>query len=273
MHAFFDQSDDPDIKEIATLVKTADDLSNNCFMFLHGGERFFEIHLLNGDNEDASILNMATMRSAQKKATRTYHSTLGALHDKLKDPEVNRKFSDYVRNGVDGATGLVKPGNYPALFLELAQDRNLGKQDPMPIVWGTDNLTASEARSGDLKMLQYVSQHGPLEIMLLNLGDQAKGPLLDFLAGSRDDQEYSGATAKISQVGIRDGAFPADLESTVTPKKHDPRNPLLHVRAPQDAGGAGALPSKKERILGLKDDRPSQVPDSVPLDSKRSAGS
>ncbi len=272
MHVFFDQSDDPDLKEIAMLIKTADDLANNCFMFLHGGERFFEIHMLNGDHTDTSVLNMATMRTAQKKAARTYHATLGALHDKLQDPQVNKKVADYVSSGVDAA-GLVKPGNYPGLFLELSQDKNIGKQDRTPIVWGTDNLTASEARSGDLKMLQYVSQHGALELILLNLGDEAKYPLLDFLAGSPKDQIYSGAAAKISLFNIRDGAEPAKLESKIKPKYHHPKNPLLHVRAPQDAGGGGALTSKKERNLSLKDDRASEMPSSISLDSKRSVGS
>jgi hypothetical protein len=243
MAEFFRKSDDKDINHIAELIEIADKLSNDGFMQLHGGERYFESHLLNGDESDGTVLDMALMRAAQKKAVRTYHTLLGALNTKLGEPGVARKLLDYINKGVD-ANNDVAPGNYPGLLLQLDKEAIPGsKQDATPIVWGSDNLTPAEARSGDLKVLQYTSQHAPFELIMATLGgitnpsagsgdsqSSAARVLRSFMSGG--DEQYWGSIAPISGEGIRDGRRPADPEADPNPR---PVNDLLHnVRAPQD---------------------------------------
>lgn len=229
MAHFFSESKDKDLKEIGELITLADDLSNDSFMFLHAGERHFESSLLKGDNKIDTLLNMAVMRSAQKKAVRTYHATLGALHDKLNNEGIIDKVQRHVNAGCD-YRGLVHEGNYPGLFLQLAKEGSGIKQDKTPIVWGSDNLTASNARSGDLKMLQYTSQHGPLEIILFHLGDTARAPLLDFLSGTSADQAYLGSQTKVDPGKLGDGQHPLDPATNRRAKTHG-GNPLRYLNA------------------------------------------
>lgn len=263
MANFFGQSRDADIREIGTILKTADDLSNNGFMFMHGGERYFETHFLTGKHDDTSVLDMALMRTSQEKAVTTYHAVLGQLHDKLeKNPHLREKLHKYISVGVN-EEGLVQPGNYPGLFLKLATSLPAGNlQDATPIVWGTDNLTAGEARSGDLKMLQYISQHSPLEIILHDLANEAKpskvrstveklknlrtpqpavearstyaDSLKTFMGGTAKDREFLGSDAELTGEGLSDGRHPANADNPEW--KPSPEDRLRNVRAPQDAG-------------------------------------
>lgn len=242
---FLRNSNDPELQGIADLLKTADDLSNNGFMFLHGGERFFETHFLNGDNTDKSVLDMALARAAQKKAVTAYHCVLGELNQKLEsNPALRDKLRNHVEQGVR-ADGFVQSGNYPGLFFKLATDNEtFNRQDDTPIVWGTDNLTPGEARSGDLKMLQYISQHTPLEILLHAMSQQG-GTQVDpgrstyaqvlrtFMGGTDKDREFLGSKAKVSTDGIWDGPQPADA-ATGLPEKTAHPDALFNLRAPQD---------------------------------------
>ncbi len=232
MAHFFSEAKDNDLNEIGELITLADDLSNDSFMFLHAGERHFESSLLKGDDTGDTLMNMAVMRAAQKKAVRTYHATLGALHDKINTESVLEKVESYIKTGYD-SRGLVHAGNYPGLFLQLAKEGAGSKQDKTPIVWGTDNLTASNARSGDLKLLQYTSQHGPLEIILYHLGDSARTPLRDFLSGTKSDREYLGAETRVDPGRIGDGKFPLH-EMKKKPSKSHHQSWLYYVNAPKD---------------------------------------
>ncbi|RJF96865.1 hypothetical protein D3870_21010 [Noviherbaspirillum cavernae] len=254
MAEFFAESDNADIREIGRLIKTADRLSNDGFMFMHGGERFFETHLLQGVTSDESLLDMALMRAAQKKAVRTYHATLGELQAKLEVPAILNQLHKYIDQGVikpgadlgDGEEfGMVLPGNYPGLFLKLRDAKNKGIQDATPIVWGTDNLTPAEARSGDLKVLQYTSQHAPLELILAAMSKDKTQPqrtarqtdleqaLQDYLRGTQEDLSFLGSRTPIPVDDINNGTEPTRANENPRGKPNHP-DTLRNVRAPQD---------------------------------------
>jgi hypothetical protein len=286
MAEFFGKSKDKDLKQIADLIETADKLSNDGFMQLHGGERYFETHLLNGNETDGSVLDMALMRAAQKKVVRTYHTVLGALSATLDKPGVTLKVQDHIKRGVN-KEGLVVPGNYPGLFLNLDKEAVPGsRQDPTPIVWGTDNLTPAEARSGDLKVLQYSSQHAPFEIILAKLGDigqqtmvrrdsqtRAANVLRRFLTGPQQDEKFLGSKAQIPSSGVYDGPHPADPNSDPNPKRVDDQ--LFNVRAPQDM--VMPWPNHRDDQINAEESQRTAPPDDLILDpssaKKTSAGS
>jgi len=201
MGHFFEQAKDPDLKKIGSILKEADNLNNNAFMYMNGAENYVQIKIKKEGYTEQNILDLALARAAQRKALTAYHAKLGEMHEILRKTGVVEKLSQFVEQGRT-KDDLVAPGNYIGF----------AKKHPEALRFGTDNLTPGNMRSGDYKWIQYNSQAAPFELILEHLAashvsgaDTYKGALETFRVGTETDKKFYGFDGEIGTAGMGDG--------------------------------------------------------------------
>jgi hypothetical protein len=229
MSHFFDKAEDPALKQIAGILKEADHLSNNAFMYMNGAENYVQVKIKKEGYTEQNILDLALARAAQRKALTAYHAKLGEMHEILKSEGVVQKLSQFVEQGHTG-DGLVAAGNYIGF----------AKKHPEALRFGTDNLTPGNMRSGDYKWIQYNSQAAPFELILEHLAASSvadagtyKHALKTFRVGTEADQKFYGFNGEIGTEGMGDGKH-NEIEDIQTAGPRDYTNspfgsPIGHV--------------------------------------------
>jgi hypothetical protein len=197
------------------LIK-ADDIANEGFMFLSGGERYFQNRIAAGDRSPETIHGMALMRASIRKIFESYYRELGGIKEVFaKNGNLGQDLMAKIKEDVK--KGELEEGNFIGLLYKLHEDHKETKKtmedeikklknemkttnsvefdridlqipeiesklknmpDAIPFVWGSDGLTQFSERSGAEKFKLYRDQLAveSLMEMMIDSLSASKGP-------------------------------------------------------------------------------------------------